>query len=63
MPGFQIHGTGGDRGGGPNSTSEVRRTHRWLFRSSTKLTGEVLLVLKTASRPKMTFDEPEMHHN
>ena len=59
MPGFQINGTGG----GPNSLAEVRRTHRWIFTSTTFLRQEVLLVLKGCSRPSMSFEEPAMHHN
>lgn len=59
MPGFRIAG----QGQGPNSTAEVRRTHRWIFESMTHLQQQVLLVLKTASRPSLTFEEPPMHHN
>lgn len=63
MPGFSIGGIGGDRGGGPNSLSEVRRTHRWIFEGYTYVGNNVLLVLKSASRPSLTFEEPAMHHN
>ena len=62
MPGFMIHG----EGAGPNSLAEVRRTHRWEFESlgpGNLLAREVRLVLKTASRPSLTFEEPPMHHN
>jgi len=61
MPGFNIAG----EGRGPNSTAEVRRTHRWVLRSSTTLPNqeEVAVVLKSASRPSLTFEEPPMHHN
>ncbi len=59
MPGFTINGTGG----GPNALSEVRRTHRWIFQSTTHLRQNVLLVLKSCSRPSLTFEEPAMHHN
>ena len=61
MPGFMING---DQGGQPNSVAEVRRTHRWVFRAIGTLQGrEVFLVLKSASRPSITFEEPPMHHN
>jgi len=59
MPGFVING----EGVGPNSLAEVRRTHRWLFESTTHLSSDVLLVLKEASRPSVEFEQPEMHHN
>lgn len=59
MPGFNICG----QGQGPNSLAEVRRTHRWTFASTTYLNRNVLVYLKTATRPSMSFDEPEMHHN
>ena len=59
MPGFQINGVGV----GPNSLAEVRRAHRWVFESMTNMTAPVLLVLKSASRPSITFEEPAMHHD
>jgi hypothetical protein len=64
MPGFIIGGVGA----GPNHTVETRRKHRWLFRTLGKaaageFAAEVLVILKEASRPHPTFEEPEMHHN
>jgi hypothetical protein len=65
MPGFNINGSGGEQGGAPNSLSEVRRTHRWIYDvlgiGSWK--DGVRLVLKSCSRPSMQFEEPAMHHN
>lgn len=65
MPGFSIAGTGGETrfGGRPNSLAEVRRTHRWTFETLSSLDAPVFVVLQTASRPNLSFDEPEMHHN
>ena len=59
MPGFNIHG----EGRGPNSLSEVRRTHRWTFEGHPSVSGPVMLVLQKANRPNLTFEEPVMHHN
>ncbi len=59
MPGFNICGTGE----GPSSTAEVRRKHRWVFRTLEQISVPALLVLKTASRPKFAFEQPEMHHD
>lgn len=65
MPGFAI--TGGEAGGNaanPASLNEVRRTHRWVFETLGLLSrADVLLVLKSASRPSFQFEEPAMHHN
>lgn len=65
MPGFNIAGTGGEprRNNAPNSLSEVRRTHRWLFTVLADLEPEVMVVLKDAQRPSLKFATPEMHHN
>lgn len=65
MPGFIIGGTGGP---GPNHMVETRRKHRWVFETMGKssvgeFSSPALLVLKEASRPHHTFEEPEMHHN
>jgi len=63
MPGFYINGTGG-AANGPSNTQEVRRAHRWLFETiGNALTSSCLLLLKEASRPHPTIEEPEMHHN
>lgn len=60
MPGFRI--LGGEQG--PVSLAEVRRTHRWVFEAIGHLKErQVLLVLKSASRPTFQFEEPAMHHN
>ncbi|MEE8578019.1 MAG: phage tail protein [candidate division Zixibacteria bacterium] len=60
MPGFKIN----NQGEGPSSTAEVRRTHRWLWETLNDQVGqEVLVVLKSASRPVFNFEEPVMHHN
>lgn len=62
MPGFSISG----EGNGPASLAEVRRTHRWVFSSigpEQLLNKDIRLVLKTASRPSVAFEEPPMHHN
>jgi len=61
MPGFMINGDQRDQ---PNSVAEVRRTHRWVFKTiGTLKNRDVCLVLKSASRPSITFEEPPMHHN
>ena len=66
MPGFNINGTGA-LDGGPANTLETRRKHRWIFKTlgkgQTQFESKVLLVLKTATRPHPTFEEPVMHHN
>jgi len=62
MPGFKING----EGDGPSATAEIRRTHRWYFASlgpDQKLSREVRLVLKEASRPSYQLEEAIMHHN
>lgn len=67
MPGFSIGGTGGDTSSGPSNVLETRRKHRWRFNAVSDVSGgpplEVMLVLKTASRPSMNFEEAEMDHN
>lgn len=65
MPGFVIGGTGGP---GPNHNVETRRKHRWSWATLGKAAaGEfqspVLLLLKEATRPNFSFEEPELHHN
>lgn len=65
MPGFIIGGTGGP---GPNHMIETRRKHRWVFETLGKaangdFSSPTLLILKEASRPHPTVEEPEMHHN
>ena len=59
MPGFIIGGDGGKVPG----NYELRRAHRWVFSTLGNVNQEALLVLKTASRPKLTFDEATMDHN
>lgn len=61
MPGFLIGGTGSP--GDPNSIVEVRRTYRWVFQALGYAAADILVYLKSASRPSFSFDEPEMHHN
>ena len=63
MPGFNVCGTGSDQ---PNSKAEMRRNHRWFFETIADegiFSREVLLVLKSASRPKFTLEEAVMHHD
>jgi hypothetical protein len=59
MPGFNIV-TG--KAGQTGNRIETRRKHRWKF---TSLFGgsPFLLLLKSASRPSFTLEEPVMHHN
>ena len=64
MPGFNINTTGD----GPLNTAEPRRTHRWVFATLGRGQGgsfsrAELLVLKSASRPKVKFVEAKMDHN
>lgn len=61
MPGFNIDG--GYRNG-PNPIAEVRRTYRWVFQSIGHLPGsrEILLLLRSASRPSVSMEQVEMHH-
>lgn len=60
MPGFIINGSGGP---GPANTMETRRKHRWTFETLANLENNVVLVLKEATRPNLTVEEPVMHHN
>ena len=64
MPGFNVLGAGGD---GPSNVIEIRRKHRWHFktigRGDSYFDQTELLVLQSASRPSFKFEEPEMHHN
>jgi hypothetical protein len=63
MPGFAITGQE-NPAQNPASLNEVRRTHRWAFETMGLLNNpDVLLVLKSASRPSFNFEEPSMHHN
>ena len=61
MPGFKI-GTGS--GETPNVV-ETRRKHRWKFTaiSGTLLEQKLCILLMSASRPHVTIEEAEMHHN
>jgi len=65
MPGFVIGGEGAnEKFGGPQGNLEIRRTHRWVFESMQPFNNnDVMLVLKSASRPSVAFDEVEMDHN
>ena len=69
MPGFNITGAEVADGRGIPNTTETRRKHRWYFQTfgdnkgDGSLASDFLLVLKEASRPNFTADEPEMHHN
>lgn len=64
MPGFVINGKGGNGiDPGVDGTLELRRVHRWVFETLSPLDQKVLLVLKTASRPSVSFQEQEMFHN
>jgi len=58
MPGFNIGG-----GGEVSNTVETRRKHRWIFETLPPLGRNVLLLLKTASRPKFILEEPVIHHD
>lgn len=64
MPGFVINGTGGP---GPNHMVETRRKHRWVFETlgtgAGTLGSPMLLLLREATRPHPTVEEPVMHHN
>ena len=61
MPGFKI----GGQGEGPSSTTETRRKHRWVWTSlaGSSVSREILLLLKSAQRPKVILEEPVLHHN
>jgi hypothetical protein len=67
MPGFAINDIGGYSADAPTNVVEPRRKHRWVFQtiisSNFNVPANILLVLKEASRPNFTFDEPDMHHN
>jgi hypothetical protein len=72
MPGFQIDAYGGLNNDSPTNVYETRRKHRWFFETlgrnpqgggSGELPAKFLLVLKEASRPAFTAEEPDMHHN
>jgi len=64
MPGFNIGGSGGEQIiSGPNSVSEPRRTYRWIFETLDGMNQNALVYLKTCSRPNVTLEPIEMHHN
>lgn len=68
MPGFNVAPFGGGySAAGPSNVVEIRRKHRWVFETLGRGTGQFsqaeLLLLQSASRPKIKFDEAEMHHN
>lgn len=59
MPGFRI-----DNAEGVSNVAESRRKHRWVFAVlGPSWTEDGLLFLKSASRPKFTFEEPMIHHD
>lgn len=60
MPGFNIGGSGGD----PNGKVETRRSYRWRFTTIEDPNADQGLVyLKSASRPRISFEGPiEQHH-
>ena len=62
MPGFNIGGSGE----GPSNVTETRRKHRWIFETMATGVGpgrDILLLLKSAQRPKYILEEPLVHHN
>ena len=63
MPGFIINGSGGPDQ--PPNTIETKRKHRWVFESiaDTPMESNILLLLKSATRPHFTLEEPQLHHN
>ncbi len=68
MPGFNVNPFGGGYSAqGPSNLIEARRKHRWVFETLGRGTGQFsqseLLVLQSASRPNVKFEEAEMHHN
>lgn len=65
MPGFAISGQDAAHAGQqvPRGAIEVRRTHRWAFTAMNGLGADVLIVLKSASRPSLSFEDPTMFHD
>jgi len=63
MPGFVIGGSGAN--GAAEVPPEVRRRHRWIFRSfgSGGPSDEVLLLLHSATRPTFELAEAVLHHD
>jgi hypothetical protein len=59
MPGFNIEGAWAE---GPNSMTELRRKHRWLFTIPSALV-RATLYLQKAQRPQVKFGEAIMHHD
>lgn len=66
MPGFNVAPFGGAMPGGPSNNIETRRQNRWIFeslgRGAGSFTPTELLLLESASRPRMEFEEVDMHH-
>lgn len=65
MPGFQIGQGGANQ---PSNVVETRRKHRWIFETIDRgaagtFDRRSLVLLQSASRPHVTFEEPELHHN
>lgn len=64
MPGFTIDGTGAAGANVPPANIETRRKHRWYFQTlGDAVQPDILVVLKTATRPKFTYEEAAMHHD
>ena len=68
MPGFNVQPFGGGYSvAGPSNNIELRRKHRWVFeslgRGQSAFTQAELLLLQSASRPNITIEEQEVHHN
>lgn len=59
MPGFSISG----KGSGPDTNNlEPRRLHRWTFTASSVANlDKVTVFLKSATRPKFSFTQDEVH--
>ena len=65
MPGFNIAPYGGGySNNGPSNTLETRRKHRWVFETIGRGPGVFsqaeLLILQSAARPSITFEQPEI---
>jgi hypothetical protein len=68
MPGFNVGALGGGYSTqGPSNITETRRRYRWVMETLGKGSGfftqTELLLLQSAARPQIKFEEPEMHHN
>lgn len=67
MPGFNIVGNESNAGSiqTPSNKTETRRKHRWVFEQigAGLIENSVLVLLKSASRPAYSLEEPAMEHN